>query len=412
MYSPERLAYLLSKIETKTATEGDLAELLHILQEDQTGKVVEALEKAHAAGISSRPLPDFTTPYWKDGIREVLSAYRPDTTALPIETGPKRVPMFRRWTWAAAAVLLVTAGSYFLYTITKDKNVTVPGPAMAQQNILPGKDGAVLTLADGRQIVLDSVANGIVATQHGANAVLKDGSLSYSTGAGTKGEMVYNTLSTPKGRQFRMELPDGSKVWLNAASSIRFPTVFGESERKVEIRGEVYFEVIHQAARPFKVNVNNRANIEVLGTSFNVNSYENEETINTTLLEGSVKISLFAPASDNKGQALMLKPGQQARISQTGSAGTPAVSVVNDIDTDKIIAWKNGYFNFGKASLQEVMRQLERWYDIEVVYEKDIPDIHFVGKMTRNIKLSDLFQILESSGVNFKIEGKKIIVTK
>nr|WP_240966322.1 FecR family protein [Pseudoflavitalea sp. G-6-1-2] len=308
---------------------------------------------------------------------------------------------FKKWGWAAAAVVLLTGGALFLFNNpTKVQQPATP-QTVVQRTIQPGKNGALLTLADGSQIVLDSVGDGVIASQQGSNAVLKNGALSYS--GNESGEPAYNTLSTPRGRQFRLQLPDGSRVWLNAASSIRYPTAFAGNERKVEVSGEAYFEVAPNINMPFRVNVNNRANIEVLGTSFNVSSYENEANISTTLIEGAVKVSV-----DAGSRSAILKPGQQASIQQ----GTNNLAVVNDVDTDKIIAWKNGYFNFGKATLPEVMRQLERWYDIETVYEKGIPETKFVGKLTRNITLNELFQILDSTGVNFRIEGRKLIVTK
>lgn len=407
MQTENRIDYLLTRMEQHTASAEECQELLSLINADETGTVIERINAFHAARPSRDPQPDWKGGIWNNSIQEVLHSYktRENTNTETAPTG--RLRTLKRISWAAAAVVVLTAGAYFFLTI-KETPKTVAPAVMAQKPILPGTNGAVLTLADGTQVSLDSARNGVIASQQGANAVLNNGQLSYA-GGNVHAELVYNTLSTPKGRQFHMTLADGSKIWLNAGSSVRFPAVFQSNERKVYITGEVYFEVAREQASPFIVIVNNRADIKVLGTSFNVNAYDNEEQINTTLVDGSVKVSTLSATNTPDPSTVVLKPGQQARISNSANAG---ISVNNDADLDKVTSWKNGYFNFGKASLREVMRQLERWYDIEVVYEKDVPDAQFIGKMTRNITLQDLFQILESSGVNFRIEGKKVIVTK
>ena len=410
MQTANRLEYLLDKMEQRTASEAECQELLNLIDADESGTITERINAFHAARPDVVPQPDFEGSQWKQGIREVLNTYKTRENTIPEAAPIGRLRSLRRIGWAAAAVLVITAGAYLFLTIKDTPTIVEPAGLAQQQPILPGTNGARLTLADGSTVSLDDAKDGLIAAQQGANAVLKNGSLSYAA-ASTNGAVVYNTLSTPKGRQFHMQLADGSKVWLNAGSSIRFPTAFQGNERKVEITGEAYFEVARNTASPFIVNVNNRAAIEVLGTSFNINAYDNEEQLSTTLFSGSVRLSDNATNASNTA-TVVLKPGQQGRISNGANAAATGISVNNDIDTDKIIAWKNGYFNFGKASLREVMRQLERWYDIEVVYEKDVPNPQFIGKMTRNISLQDLFQILESSEVNFRIEGKKVIVTK
>ena len=397
-------------MEQHTASEEECQELINLINSDETGTVIESINAFHAARPVQEPRPDLQSSPWKEGIQEVLQTYKTRENTIPDAAPRGRLRSLKRISWAAAAVIVLTAGAYFFLTVNKETPITVEPEAMAAKPILPGTNGATLTLADGTQVSLDSARDGVIASQQGANAVLANGQLSYAGGK-VPAELVYNTLSTPKGRQFHMTMADGSKIWLNAGSSVRFPAVFGSNERKVYITGEVYFEVARNQASPFIVIVNNRAGIEVLGTSFNVNAYENEEQMNTTLVDGSVKISAGATNQAN-ASTVVLKPGQQARISNNGNAATAGISVIKDVDMDKAVAWKNGYFNFGKASLREVMRQLERWYDIEVVYEKDVPNPQFIGKMTRNISLQDLFQILESSEVNFRIEGKKVIVTK
>jgi len=209
-------------------------------------------------------------------------------------------------------------------------------------------------------------------------------------------------------------LPDGTRVWLNAASSIRYPTVFVKNERKVEVSGEVYFEVVRNTKMPFRVNVNNRTELEVLGTDFNVNAYDNEANMATTLLEGSLRVSQVqegqqpiqtAPAN----QSVILQPGQQAQIS-FGQPTQQKIKVITDADVNKVMAWKNGLFNFEDATLEEVLRQLERWYDIEVVYESKVPDVALTGKITRGVSLNGLLTALKKMGMHYRMEGRKLIV--
>lgn len=298
----------------------------------------------------------------------------------------------RPFRYAAAALLLLSAGTYF-WAVNKG---TDQPPVTAGTVIEPGREGAVLTLADGSRVVLDSLGNGVVANQSGVQVVLQNGQLAYD---GSSREIAFNTITTPKGRQFRLQLPDGSKVWLNAASAIKYPTVFAGKERLVELEGEAYFEVAKNAAMPFKVAARD-ATIEVLGTSFNINAYRNESLIRTTLLDGAVRLNAYR-------QSQTLKPGQQV----VAKPAQEQLELVNNADLDKVMAWKNGLFNFEDASLEEVMRQLERWYDIEVTYAKGIPPIRFGGEINRQNTLQDVLQILEKSNVHFRFEeSRKLVV--
>ncbi|MFT3677652.1 MAG: DUF4974 domain-containing protein [Chitinophagaceae bacterium] len=320
-----------------------------------------------------------------------------------------RIPFYRKAGWrvaAAVAVLLTVAGLYLII----DRKPASPPPLVQSDtpaDIAPGREGAILELSDGRKMVLDSLGNGMVATQEGSAIVLNNGELQYQS-ASAASEVVYNTVSTPKGRQFRLQLADGTKVWLNAASSLRYPAVFAGNERLVEVTGEVYFEVAKQMdesgkRKPFRVKINDQTQVEVLGTHFNINSYADEASINTTLLEGSVRIL-------NGQQNTLLQPGQQAQVNRK-SAGSQAIRVTNEISLDKVMAWKDGLFDFQDASLEEVMRQLERWYDLEIVYEKGIPKLEFVGKMGRDLSLANVLRGLEMSNVHFRIEeGRRLVV--
>ena len=307
---------------------------------------------------------------------------------------------------AAAVIITFVLGTvgYLLFK-NNDKQQLAVNPVKEakpqKQELLPGTQGAILTLANGKQIVLDSAGNGTVAMQGTTSIINKDGLIVYDDEKGTPDSLLYNTITTPKGRQYQIALADGSKVWLNAASSIRYPAAFTGKERTVEITGEAYFEVAHNAEKPFKVLVNDME-VRVLGTHFNVNSYEDEATVQTTLLEGSVKVS-------KNNASKILSPGQQAQVNNDLSRDR-SIKVLKDIDLDAVIAWKNGYFSFGQTDLGTLMRQIGRWYDVEIVYAGAIPRRRFGGEISRNTSLSQVLKALEESKVHFRIEGKKVIV--
>ncbi|HEY4289443.1 MAG TPA: FecR domain-containing protein [Puia sp.] len=316
------------------------------------------------------------------------------------------IPLFhwKKWTAAAAAVVLLSTGAW--WWMTHDHNRT-PRVKIAANDVSPGINGAILTLADGKQIVLDSTSNSFSATD--GHAKISKGSkdqLTYkaadagagSTGAaaGTPAELVYNTLSTPRGRKISVVLADGTKVWLNAASSIKFPTIFSGSKRLVEIRGEAYFEVAANVKQPFVVKkMGSDYEVQVLGTQFNINAYDDEDLIKTTLLDGAVRIK-------NK----ILKPGQQA----VGGKDQEEVTVVPNVNTGEVLAWKNGVFNFDHADIYTVMRQVARWYDVDVEYKGTFTR-HFGGTISQNVNVSQVFKMLELTGaVRFTVEGRKVTV--
>lgn len=313
------------------------------------------------------------------------------------ETPPvHRIHFMRRWGWAAASVLLALAAGTWLWTSKQDPEIPVANIEKAK--ILPGKEGAILTLSDGSTLVLDSLGNGVIASQNGSEVLLKNGQLHYDVHAPNTNAITFNNMSTPRGRHFQLTLPDGTSVWLNAASSIKYPTAFTGNFRKVYVTGEAYFEVAKNEKMPFIVELNKKETVEVLGTTFNVNAYENEETINTTLITGAVRVA-----------STILKPGQQAQLNTKQSSAR--LKVISNIDTDKVVAWKDGKFDFDGASLQEVMKQLERWYDIEVIFENGIPNIQLGGKMTKDVDLNGLLNALKKSELAFRLEGKKLIIT-
>jgi ferric-dicitrate binding protein FerR (iron transport regulator) len=305
---------------------------------------------------------------------------------------------------AAAILVLLMAGLYWMLSKEGAKKIKVAkAPVYIDStSITPGTNKAVLTLADGSKVVLDNAANGMLAQQNNVQVVKsKDGELKYQP-ANSNGQttIAYNMLLTPRGGQYRIALPDGSTVWLNAASSIRFPTAFIGNERNVEITGEAYFEVKKNASMPFTVKMNNGTVVKVLGTHFNINAYDDEESIKTTLLEGSVEVS-----SIGNRQSAILNPGEQVSLSHESQLSQPI-----PVQTDEVMAWKNGLFQFNNVTIETVMRQVARWYDVQVVYERDVSQDLFRGKIYRNAAISQLLTILELGGAHFKIEGKKIIV--
>ncbi|MEO5682461.1 MAG: FecR domain-containing protein [Chitinophagaceae bacterium] len=315
----------------------------------------------------------------------------------------RRLP-WRRFAGVAAAVLFLLVATTAIWIVTMKTpagNLTLSGSKtiLPQQNdLLPGGNKATLTLSNGSVISLDDAQTGKIALQ--GNTVINksaNGQLVYKALGSKHAEIVFNTLTTPRGGQFKLVLPDGSSVWLNAASSITYPASFTGDDRKVEIAGEAYFEIAHNPAKPFIVNVNGME-VKVLGTHFNINAYNDEAAIKTSLLQGSVMLH----KGDN---AVMLQPGQQAQLT-----ADEKVKVVNDVDMDEVVAWKNGYFAFNRASLQSVMRQIARWYDVDISYEGKIPERLFGGKIDRNSNASEVLKILEESKVHFNIENKKITV--
>jgi hypothetical protein len=295
----------------------------------------------------------------------------------------------------------IGAGTYYYIQLNAKRSFIANSTKAIKHDVDPGNNKAILTLENGAKLVLDSAKIGTLAKK-GKISIrkTKDGQLIYAVDRGndaaTNEPITYNTITTPRGGQYQVILPDGTKVWLNAASSLKFPTAFASNQRSVELIGEAYFEVTKNTAKPFMVKVD-KMQVKVLGTHFNIMAYSDEAEIKTTLLEGAIQLN-------NGSKRNFLKPGQQGIVKDDN------VQVI-DADTDEAIAWKNGFFEFRRVSIQDIMKQLSRWYDTEVTYEGKIPDDEFVGKIERNVKLSQVLHILELNHVHFKIENKKITVT-
>ncbi|MBS0030492.1 FecR family protein [Chitinophaga sp. 22321] len=305
-------------------------------------------------------------------------------------------PIRRGWYRAAAAIIfvLVTAGGFFLYhqRITPVKTVAATIP--------PGYRHAILVLDDGSVVQLDSSGNKILK-QEGSIVQQQGAELKYDH-SGNSTKVAYNTLSTPSGGQFKVTLPDGTMVWLNAGSSIRYPTVFQGNERRVEMKGEAYFDVARNAAMPFRISVNNQSEVSVLGTDFNINAYQDDGLIKTTLLSGAVAVSGIP------GKPVIIKPGEQAQ--QPAQSGSTNIAVINNVNIDQVNAWRNGLFNFEHADLKSVMNEISRWYGVSIRYEGELPARTFGGKITRNLQLEQVLEILQDVNVRFRMEGKTIVV--
>jgi transmembrane sensor len=323
---------------------------------------------------------------------------------LPVARVMKRVKLWPRIAAAAAIILITTIGLYLYNTtvVTKDFN------QLALQNkIMPGNNKAILTLNDGTQINLSDAKNGSLAMQGDVKiSKLADGQVIYEFAHVPKTATGYNTLSTPNGGQYLVLLPDGSKVWLNAASSLKFPVSFASlTARKVELSGEAYFEIAKDKKHPFLVSSIGQV-VEVLGTHFDVNAYGDGGKLKTTLIEGSVNVKPLTSKSGERWE-VMLKPNQQS-VLINGS-----INIVN-VDADESIAWKNGYFMFNNESLENIMLNISRWYDVDIEFQdQEIKDDPFWGKVSRFAKVGDVLKVLERTGaVHFQIEGRKIIVSR
>ena len=397
-FDEQRLKYLLRLFANDNATKEEMKEMVVLLREHDDGETATVdweriWDKVHETTIGTTP------------VRKI------------------------KWLHiaAAAVVVLIGTGAYFFNQPAKQglgpQLATTQVPGM-KEDVLPGGNKAILTLANGQQIILDNTANGVVAQQGNANVVkLDNGQLAY-TGTGTKtDEIIYNTLGTPRGGQYRLMLPDGSKVWLNAVSSIRYPTAFTGKERIVEITGEAYFEVVKDNSKPFKVLVNKEKNlltsenkfpslregpgvgsnhmeITVLGTHFNVNAYNDEPIIKTTLLEGSIK-------AKGNNQSVLIKAGEQTQLANNGT-----LKVIHDANLDEAVAWRNGLFEFQDTDLQSILRQVMRWYDVDVDYQGNIPERYFTAIISRDKTLTGVLEILKLSDIDYKLEGKKLVITQ
>lgn len=393
----EKITELIEKYTSDNLNDTEVSTLLQLLDNKAHREIIEGiLQDSYLSGLFRQE----ETQARKSRL-EALMQKRMQESSLSDEVPYQRpIRSIFGWSWVAACIILVITATV-IFRIFSEKQVVFSNNLIAAtQDIIPGKEGAILTLSDGRQVVLDSMRAGLIASQNGADVILKNNRLAYDVTGSANGEVVYNTIHTPKGRQFHVSLPDGTQVWLNSASSIRYPTIFTGNERLVTITGEAYLEIAKNTRMPFRVKVNANTEIEVLGTRFNINAYSNEMAVSTTLTEGSVKVTAAR-------QAVILKAGEQAQTQSNGP-----IKVLSEVDLNQVTAWKNGYFDFNNADLSTMMRQIERWYDVEVVYEGKVPEVVFKGKMDRNVLLSDVVKFLKLFHINTRLEGRTFIISE
>jgi transmembrane sensor len=410
----ERIAYLIERVLQGSADQAEREELAEwAAAAGQHRGDTGALEAAWQRFTPQDHLPD-------DKAADILAAI----LATPKQRAVPRIG--QRWirVAAAAAVFLVIAGAGWLWSNRPAGADAVNRPgALAKDDRPPGGDKAVLTLGNGSQIILDSAHNGLLAHQGNATVVkTNSGQIAYESGKTQAAQVFYNVLATPRGGEYQLTLPDGTRVWLNAASSIRYPTAFVGAERRVEVTGEAYFEVRTNASQPFKVMAGGREEVEVLGTSFDINAYDDENSLKTTLLEGSVRVAartsppIVGVNTNNNKLSVVLKPGQQAGLvvgENTNNRGR-GLTVDYKADVEEAIAWKNGRFAFTHADLPTVMRQLSRWYNVDVHYDGSIPkdEFDFSGKIGMTLTLDQVLKVLTKTKVHYRIEGNQLTIER
>lgn len=388
---------LLDKYLTQTITAEEQQEFFALIQ---SKKHLAALETVVAEALEDDSFDIEEDPV----LREIIFERIQQQKEIPV----RRIPLYRRWGWAAAILLLLGGTVYFYITIDNHNQPVIAEQSGTNVNIQPGTNRALLTLSDGTVITLDSAANGAIAQQGNASVMkLPNGEIRYDVKGNAAGKVMMNTMTTPNGGQYNLVLPDGSKIWLNAASSITYPAVFTGNDRLIKVSGEVYMEIAKDKSRPFMVDVDGRSVVQVLGTSFNINSYTNEGRIKTTLIQGSVKVSNLVKNSRRIGQGVILQPEQQAVI----IANTEDIRV-QPANTEHVLAWKNGFINFESVSFQEIIRQIERWYNIEVQIEGHMPSVKLGGRMDRGVQLSDLMAFLNNFEIRSRLEGRKLILSQ
>jgi len=402
----ERLQYLLSQYLNNTISKSDCMELLGYLSRTDNKEISDIIDQQMTEFDVG---PEFSGIQARDVFDRILSDPRlinNESSLITEDYEPKRVNLYQKKWFRIAAVFLIfcITGLYFL----KTKNVSLPQERVVQKESTPGispdRNKATLTLSTGEVISLEGAKNGELANSANSsvqkidNGQIVYNSLHHSSKTSAMNEPVFHTLTTPKGGEYQITLPDGTKVWLNSYSSLSFPDAFLGNERRVKLNGEAYFEVAKNKDKPFNVSVND-VTVRVLGTHFNISAYRDDRDITTTLLEGSVQV-----AKNNK--QTLIKPGQQATVQ-----GTSDVIAVSEARIKEVMAWKNGYFIFNDEDIFSIMKQVSRWYDVDVEYKGNFGDQRFGGTFYRSKSINELLHHLERIGkIHFKIDEGRIIV--
>lgn len=392
-----RIIFLYQKIKQKTASEEEQLEFDRLLADGQAEESLKTYWDQQWAEVLAEDKSALQISNEQEILHRIL-AYHVGSNEIS-----RNKKSIRYKYLAAASILLVIATGLFFFS---QQRIAPQKQFVATHVIVPGKNSATLTLANGKKIILSDVANGELAKEAGVKiSKSADGQLIYEmTGTSANPDQL-NILSTSNGETYRIRLPDQTEVWLNAASTIKYPVSFtNHSTRKIELTGEAYFEVAKDKRRPFLVE-SNEQQIEVLGTHFNVNAYSNERETKTTLIEGSVKVQSLSPVETGAGQVI-LKPGEQSVLSGHEFHVAKA-------DLEEAIAWKMGFFKFRDENIQSIMRKVSRWYNVEVIYKGEIPESGLEGTVSRYQDISQLLDMLQSTGlVKFSISKNKIIVSK
>ncbi|SMC48465.1 FecR family protein [Pedobacter africanus] len=388
----KRILYLLQQYYNNTLSVAETTELSQLI--DQIGHEDAIAVLTETINTFSEPengAVNIDETEIKAKVNQILSVDR----RYPVKTIKHPKTRLLKYSIAAAAAIIALVGSYLVFQNFSNLIRDNPIAEANQKDVQPGQAGAILVLSDGREVLLDSAGSSQVIIDHnGSKIKVSNGRVVYLDGKKTTDpEHNLNSIRTPAGRQYHLTLSDGTEVWLNAASSMEYPVAFSEKTRKVSISGEAYFEVAKNAKQPFIVSIkNSKTNIEVLGTHFNINSYADHGSYKTTLLEGSIKLST------GKRQ-LLLKPNQQA-VSQPDSE---QIELISNVNAEDILAWKNDLFHFNQASIEDVMRELARWYNIEVVYEGSRPTGTFTGKIQKGLTLRQALKILGATRVQYEL---------
>jgi len=390
--SKDRLIQLFNLYFNHTASQQEIDEFYELIRKSAGDEFLTTLLKELWEDAATQK-PLFTPEKTEEILKSILEHDEDKPTVFQ-----KISPNFSYLLKAAAAIILMLSGLLYLNQ-KKPVLVVKTVKQTLKQDILPGGSHAVLTLANGKTIKLDTSPNGVLAKRDGLKITkTANGQLICNlVAADVKPDDTENIISTPKGGQYQVSLSDGTKVWLNAATSLRFPVSFNSGYRKVELTGEAYFEVSKNPGKPFLVKTRNTT-IKVFGTHFNVNAYPDETVSKTTLLEGSISIKSTRDSD-------LLKPGEQAIQHTDGK-----IALLKNVNEKSITAWKNGQFSFEDSGIEEIMRQVARWYDVSIVYEGKIPVKKLTGNISRNVNASALLSMLNYTGIDFRIEGKKIIV--
>ena len=393
--SQKRISYLLEVYSNRKASREEMDELFEWVKKGREKPLKKHIKKL----VSEYDLNELLPAVEWDKMYERILQEKDSSGVQP----KLRKMSWVHWAAAAVVALLLGSGYYYFTRNNEPQKKLVLQPEKTNDIAPPNTVNAVLTLSNGQKIVLDSTNNGVVAMQGTVNVVkLANGEIAYK---GNSENIEYNTLSNPRGSKvISLILADGSKIWLNAGSTLKYPTAFDGNERKVEVTGEAYFEVAHVSslggrpgtAMPFIVT-KGETSVRVLGTHFNVSAYDDEKSLDVTLLEGSVKVS-------NGDENVLIAPGQQAALQDS------RLTIHNNVDIEEVMAWKNGLFSYKGADVETIMRQVSRWYNVNVVFEEPVTE-KFYAQVSRNTNVSKLLKMLEATrAVHFSINGKTIAV--